>query len=99
MVRVRAAYDVACARSASRPERWPRVRVEEDRFSGGFPCRFTGCRACFVVLEGGSMLALNAASARRTKHEIAVHRYRHQRLENHMRRQWLNGAARASRPH
>jgi len=32
------------------------------------------------------MPALGAASALRTEHEIAVHRYRHQPLEDHTRR-------------
>ena len=53
--------------------------------SGGFPCRFHGCRVCFVVSEEGSMPALAAASERRTQHEIAAHDYRHQRLEEHPR--------------
>jgi len=67
--------------------------------SGGFPCRFTGCRVCFGVLEQDSMPALGAASALRTEHEIAVHRYRHQPLEDHMRRQWgLAGRPKAPRP-
>jgi hypothetical protein len=53
--------------------------------SGGFPCRFAGCRECFVVSTQGSMLALTAASLLRTQHEVDVHDYRHVRLEEHPR--------------
>src|SRR2546430_11972902 len=50
--------------------------------SGGFPCRFAGCRECFVVSTQGSMPALTAASLLRTQHEVPVHNYQHIRLED-----------------
>ena len=53
--------------------------------SGGFPCRFVGCRECFVVTTQGSMPALTAASLLRTQHEVAVHNYQHIKLEEHPR--------------
>ena len=53
--------------------------------SGGFPCRFVGCRECFVVTTQGSMPALTAASLLRTQHEVAAHNYQHVRLEEHPR--------------
>lgn len=53
--------------------------------SGGFPCRFAGCRECFVVTTQGSMPALTAASLLRTEHEVTVHNYQHVRLEEHPR--------------
>jgi len=53
--------------------------------SGGFPCRFVGCRECFVVTTQGSMPALTAASLLRTQHEVAVHNYQHVKLEEHPR--------------
>jgi hypothetical protein len=49
--------------------------------SGGFPCRYGGCDVRFTVAEQGSMPALLAASAERTKHETEVHDYTHIRLE------------------
>jgi len=67
-----------------RAGRWSAGKVARVR-SGGFPCRFEGCRVCFVVTEEGSMSALAAASQRRNEHEIAVHDYRHQRLVEHTR--------------
>ena len=48
--------------------------------SGGFPCRFTPCREIFSATDG-SLVALQAASARRTEHEVAVHEYHHRRLD------------------
>jgi hypothetical protein len=49
--------------------------------SGGFPCRYGGCDALFTVAEQGSMPALLAASAERSKHEVAIHGYTHVKLE------------------
>ncbi len=84
-------YDVTCAGRSSAGKV---ARLK----SGGFPCRFSGCRVCFVVLEQGSMPALVAASGLRTEHEIGVHSYRHQPLEDHMRRQWGGTNPKAPRP-
>jgi hypothetical protein len=64
--------------------RWSARKAGRVR-SGGFPCRFVGCRECFVVSIQGSMPALTAASLLRTQHEVAAHNYQHVRLEEHPR--------------
>lgn len=54
--------------------------------SGGFPCRYGGCDACFTVTEQGSMPALLAASAARSAHEVEHHGYHHIRLDEVVRK-------------
>ncbi|MGH2451454.1 MAG: hypothetical protein ACRDGE_09340 [Candidatus Limnocylindria bacterium] len=49
--------------------------------TGGFPCRYGGCDACFFVAKQGSVESLMAASAERTAHEISAHDYHHVRLD------------------
>ncbi len=48
--------------------------------TGGFPCRLVGCLRSFQVLDQKSMVALHAASALRTHHEVVDHDYHHVRL-------------------
>ena len=53
--------------------------------SGGFPCRSAECDIRFQVRDQGSMAALLAASAERDQHEISVHNYHHEKLEQPVR--------------
>ena len=53
--------------------------------SGGFPCRRIECDVRFQVREQGSMTALLAASEERNQHEISVHNYHHEKLEQPVR--------------
>ncbi len=53
--------------------------------SGGFPCRLVECDVRFQVMQQGSMTALLAASAERTEHELSVHNYHHEKLEQPVR--------------
>lgn len=54
--------------------------------SGGFPCRFAGCDIHFQVDDQTSMAALQAASAKREEHEVAIHGYHHQTLSDPAKR-------------
>lgn len=45
--------------------------------SGGFPCRFAGCRRTFPTEHHCTLAALNEAYEARTAHEIADHDYHH----------------------
>ena len=53
--------------------------------SGGFPCRRAECDVRYQVREQGSMTALLAASEERNLHEITVHNYHHEKLEQPVR--------------
>ena len=53
--------------------------------SGGFPCRRAECDVRYQVREQGSMPALLAASEERNQHEINVHNYHHEKLEQPVR--------------
>jgi hypothetical protein len=47
--------------------------------TAGFPCRLLGCARAFQVVDQKSMLALTAASALRSEHEVSAHDYHHVR--------------------
>lgn len=49
--------------------------------SGGLPCRFAACDVVFTVSDQSSLSAVLAAGALRTEHEITVHDYHHQRMD------------------
>jgi hypothetical protein len=50
--------------------------------TAGFPCRLLGCARAFQVVDQKSMVALNAASALRSEHEVSAHDYHHVRIAN-----------------